>query len=119
MKSRIKFDLDENNQEVIKAHVVKGTDDVRDRIAAGFKDKVGTSSFCMIHFGPYPNDWPANESLFEISPIDLYNGGLDKLEQSHGIQFVRDLRDLLVKWCDEAYQKEMADTKSRFLQDKY
>jgi hypothetical protein len=70
MKSRIKFDLGENNKEIISARIVKDNEDVRDRIASGFKEGFGyESNICLVKI--YQPE--LNETILDIYPVNSMN----------------------------------------------
>jgi len=65
MKSMVKFSLGDGNREIIESRV-EGSDDVRDKIARGFKEGMGyESNLCYLRFLPSES----GVSIFEIYPL--------------------------------------------------
>lgn len=68
MKSKLRFDLGDNNREVIFGHVIRDREDVRDRIAYGFVEGMGYDShLCFLRF--FPSE--SGQSQFEIYPVNI------------------------------------------------
>jgi hypothetical protein len=97
MKSKVKFDLSENNQPIIIAEI-EHSDDVRDKIALRFKEALGYDSFFgYIKFeqqipctGDGVNNAPKN--ILCIEPI---SSNLNELEE------LRDALDKIIKIAKE------------------
>lgn len=105
MKSKLKFDLGENNREIISATIVKTNEDVRDRIASGFLQGLGYGTVCQVRIYQ-PN---LNEAMMDIYPVDLKN--IDVFAHNLPSEFKRQLFIELSKYFENGELIERPDLK--------
>ncbi len=102
MKSKIKFDLDGDNQPIIVAEI-QDSEDLRDKVAKRFAEKVNYSSWCKINFSyTYDDKGKAIEKLITFDPIEGSIVELEKLsknvieqlefEKNFGLKRILDLK---------------------------
>lgn len=66
MKSKLRFELDEDNKPVIQLEVIN-SDDLRDKVAKKFLERLGSNSnYCLIEF----NTAIDTNMIATITPID-------------------------------------------------
>jgi len=64
MQSKLKFDIDSFNEAIIRFETSNDNEDLRDRVASRFFDKLGGwSSFCRVTF------YPQSPRAGEITPV--------------------------------------------------
>lgn len=65
MKSKAKFDLNENNKAIITLEIAKDSTDLRDVIACQFVQNLRGNIFCLIEC----KDTAAYDSIWTITPL--------------------------------------------------